>query len=146
MFPPSGPLLVQTLVPGETLPACGVRVGVFSLVGDGVAVGGRGVAVGVTAEEGSATGVLAGAKVAAGACVSVGSRVFLGTIVTPGVGVLVAVGSSVAVSVAFVVCVAVAFGEEPQAKNKTTSTDRRMGIYVFIVGTFKMLIVATRCR
>jgi hypothetical protein len=119
---------------------------VSSLVGDGVAVGGRVTSVGVTVEEGSATGVLTGVKVAEGASVSVGSRVLLGTIVTPDVGLYVTVGSSVAVSVAFAVCVAVSLGEEPQATKNTSNNNRRMGIYVFITSTFKMLIVATSCR
>lgn len=62
-----GPMLVQKLVSAETVSARNVRVGVFSLLGDGASVGGRGVAMGATVGVGSAAEV---------------------SIIMPGVGVL----------------------------------------------------------
>lgn len=70
MLPPSGPMLAQTLVLEETLPACGVGAGVLSLVGDGASVGGSGVAIGAAVEVGPAIKGFAGvaASVAVGLC------------------------------------------------------------------------------
>jgi hypothetical protein len=130
-----------------------VGVGVSSLIEVGADVGGKATSVGVTVEEGSATEVLVGLRaavgdgvvvsvaVATGSGLSVGSRVLLGTIVTPDLDVFVAFGSSVAVSGAFAVCVAVDFCEEPQATKRTSSTNRKMGIYVFIVSALKLFSI-----
>jgi hypothetical protein len=73
IIPPSGPMPAQTSISVVTLPGCDVRVGVFSIVGDGVAVGATRVAVdkGVGVREFLAVGSFSGVAVSVAVVVAV---------------------------------------------------------------------------